>query len=63
MPLPGRVGASVTQEATPWASLFTGLAVSRRRCRAKGTMKALGCVVHVFSCRDGAGRGGRWKQV
>lgn len=63
VPTLGRVGASVTQEAAPWTRIFIGLVVNRWRCRANETVKALGYIVYIFSWGDGAGGGGRRKQV
>lgn len=63
VPTLGRVGASVTQEAAPLTRIFIGLVVNSGRCRAKETVKALGCIVYIFSWGDGAGGGGRWKWV
>lgn len=49
VPMLGRVGASVTQEAAPWTRIFIGLVVNRWRCRANETVKALGYIVYIFS--------------
>lgn len=46
---------------TEEAGFSTGLAVNGRRCREP--REAPGCVVHVFSCRESSGGGGRWKQA
>lgn len=54
-PLPWEGGGKCHPRTEPWTSLSTGLVVNRRRCRAKGALKALGCIVYIFSCGDDTG--------